>query len=81
MSTPLNRRQVIASAAALAAPAILPARVLAQDKYPNRPIKLIAPWPTGTAFCMACPRSFNKRAVSARLNAPAAARAEYSPSE
>ena len=47
MSTPLNRRQVIASAAALAAPAILPAHVLAQDKYPNRPIKLIAPWPTG----------------------------------
>ena len=43
----LNRRQVIASAAALAAPAILPAHVLAQDKYPNRPITLIAPWPTG----------------------------------
>jgi len=43
----LNRRQVIASAAAFAAPAILPAHVLAQDKFPNRPIKLIAPWPTG----------------------------------
>jgi tripartite-type tricarboxylate transporter receptor subunit TctC len=43
----LTRRQVIASAAALAAPAILPAHVLAQDKYPSRPITLIAPWPTG----------------------------------
>lgn len=43
----LNRRQILASAAALAAPAILPAHVLAQDKYPSRPIKLIAPWPTG----------------------------------
>lgn len=42
-----NRRQMLASAAALAAPAILPAHVLAQDKYPNRPIKLIAPWPAG----------------------------------
>ena len=47
MSTPLNRRQVLGSAAALAAPALLPAHVLAQDKYPNRPITLIAPWPTG----------------------------------
>ena len=47
MSTPLNRRQVLSSAAALAAPALLPAHVLAQDKYPNRPITLIAPWPTG----------------------------------
>lgn len=43
----LNRRQVLASAAALAAPALLPAHVLAQDKFPSRPIKLIAPWPTG----------------------------------
>lgn len=47
MSTPLNRRQVLSSAAALAAPALLPAHVLAQDKYPSRPITLIAPWPTG----------------------------------
>lgn len=43
----LNRRQVIASAAALAAPALLPAHVFAQDKFPSRPIKLIAPWPAG----------------------------------
>lgn len=43
----LNRRQVLASAAALAAPALLPAHVLAQDKFPGRPIKLIAPWPAG----------------------------------
>ena len=43
----LNRRQVLTTAAAFAAPAILPAHVLAQDKFPNRPIKLIAPWPAG----------------------------------
>ncbi len=39
----------------------------------------MAPAPTGTARCMAWPRSFSSRAVSARLIAPAAARAEYSP--
>ena len=41
----------------------------------------IAPSPTGTAACMARPRIFKSRAVSARLRAPAAARAEYSPRE
>ncbi|MBT9553224.1 MAG: tripartite tricarboxylate transporter substrate binding protein [Hydrogenophaga sp.] len=43
----LSRRQVLTTAAALAAPAILPAHLFAQDKFPSRPIKLIAPWPTG----------------------------------
>ena len=47
MSAPITRRQALTTAAALAAPALLPAHVLAQDKYPNRPITLIAPWPTG----------------------------------
>jgi tripartite-type tricarboxylate transporter receptor subunit TctC len=42
-----NRRQLMAGAAALAAPAILPASALAQDKFPSRPITLIAPWPPG----------------------------------
>ena len=41
----------------------------------------MAPTPTGTAFCMACPRVRNSRAVSATVKAPAAASAEYSPSE
>ena len=41
----------------------------------------IAPVPTGTAFCIAWPRVRNSRAASAMLNAPAAASAEYSPSE
>ena len=41
----------------------------------------IAPSPTGTAFCIAWPRSFSSRAASASCRAPAAARAEYSPSE
>lgn len=43
----VNRRQLLAGAAALAAPAIVSSSALAQDKFPNRPITLIAPWPTG----------------------------------
>jgi len=35
---------VLASATA---PALVPAWVLAQDRYPNKPITLIAPWPPG----------------------------------
>jgi tripartite-type tricarboxylate transporter receptor subunit TctC len=43
-----NRRQLLTMAAAAAAvPAILPAGVLAQDRFPSRPITLIAPWPAG----------------------------------
>src|SRR5215472_5996668 len=41
----------------------------------------MAPSPTGTASCIARPRRFNSRAASARLRAPEAASAEYSPSE
>ena len=41
----------------------------------------IAPAPTGTARCIARPRSFNSRAASPGASAPAAANAEYSPSE
>ena len=41
----------------------------------------MAPTPTGTAFCMDWPRSFRRRAASASCSAPAAASAEYSPSE
>ena len=41
----------------------------------------IAPCPTGTARCIAWPRSFSSRAVSDSEIAPAAASAEYSPSE
>ena len=44
----LTRRQVITRTAAFAAaPALVSPWALAQDKYPNRPITLIAPWPTG----------------------------------
>lgn len=42
-----NRRQILSAAAAVAAPALLPMHAFAQDKFPNRPIKLIAPWPAG----------------------------------
>jgi tripartite-type tricarboxylate transporter receptor subunit TctC len=45
--TAFTRRQVLSAATALAAPALLPAQALAQDKFPSRPIKLIAPWPSG----------------------------------
>ncbi len=41
----------------------------------------MAPAPTGTAFCMAWPRMRKSRAVSEMVSAPAAASAEYSPSE
>ena len=41
----------------------------------------MAPVPTGTACCMARPRMRSSFAVSEMLNAPAAASAEYSPSE
>ena len=41
----LNRRQALALTAGAAATVALPA--LAQDKFPSRPITLIAPWPAG----------------------------------
>ena len=48
----------------------------------STPIKAaMAPEPTGTAACMAEPRSLRSRAASTIENVPAAARAEYSPSE
>ncbi|MDP3835414.1 MAG: tripartite tricarboxylate transporter substrate binding protein, partial [Hydrogenophaga sp.] len=43
----LSRRQVLTAAAAVAAPALLPAGLRAQEKFPSRPITLIAPWPAG----------------------------------
>lgn len=43
----VTRRQLLTRAASVAAPAIVSPWALAQDKYPNRPITLIAPWPTG----------------------------------
>ncbi|MBS3995968.1 MAG: tripartite tricarboxylate transporter substrate binding protein [Hydrogenophaga sp.] len=43
-----NRRQLLTAAAAVVtAPAILPSGALAQDRFPSRPITLIAPWPAG----------------------------------
>ena len=48
----------------------------------SSPIKAaMAPSPAATACCMLRPRSRNNRAVSATLNARAAASAEYSPTE
>src|SRR3990167_4349891 len=39
----------------------------------------IAPLPTGTASCIACPRILVKRTASSNAKAPAATKAEYSP--
>jgi hypothetical protein len=44
-------------------------------------IAAIAPVPTGTASCMAWARKRTSGAASASVSAPAATRAEYSPSE
>ncbi len=46
----------------------------------SRPISTaIAPTPTGTAACIACPRARSSRAVSASVSTPAAQSALYSP--
>ena len=45
-NTTPTRRQILQTAASLAAPAIISSS-WAQDKFPSRPITLIAPWPTG----------------------------------
>ncbi len=47
MSQDSSRRAFLSHAAALAAPALLPASAFAQDKFPSRPITLICPWPPG----------------------------------
>jgi tripartite-type tricarboxylate transporter receptor subunit TctC len=43
----MSRRRILQAAAALSAPAIVTSGALAQDKFPSRPITLIAPWPPG----------------------------------
>ena len=47
----------------------------------NPRMAAMAPTPTGVAACMALPRMRRSRAVSLSENVPAAASAEYSPSE
>ena len=43
----VTRRQALGQMAAVAAPTILGSSVFAQEKFPSRPISLIAPWPAG----------------------------------
>ena len=43
----LSRRELIGAATALAAPPLLSVPALAQERFPSRPITLIAPWPAG----------------------------------
>ena len=48
---PMRRRDLLASGlAAAAAPALAPLSTFAQSKYPDRPIRLIVPFPPGGAF-------------------------------
>ncbi len=62
-------------------PALLPCRPPGRAPARCPSSAAMAPTPTGTAFCIDCPRSFRSRAASASFSDPAAASAEYSPSE
>lgn len=45
---PINRRRAMAlTAGAVAAPALIGSPAFAQERFPSRPITLIAPWPAG----------------------------------
>jgi tripartite-type tricarboxylate transporter receptor subunit TctC len=61
-------QQASATAAAVALPTVVSPFAVAQDRFPNRPITLIAPWPTGGSSD-AVIRAFGQ-AASERLGVP-----------
>jgi tripartite-type tricarboxylate transporter receptor subunit TctC len=47
----MRRRDLLSSGlAALTAPALYPTTALSQSKYPDRPVRLIVPFPPGGAY-------------------------------
>ena len=56
----ISRRTVLQTAVSLAAPAIISSS-WAQDKFPSKPITLIAPWPAGGSSDAGDARLWRKR--------------------
>ena len=47
MRTPTRRGLIVAGAGALAAPALFTSAARAQGAFPNKPIRIIVPYPAG----------------------------------
>ncbi len=67
----MMKRALIRTACAVALAAFLPAAVLAQDAYPNKPIKLVVPFPPAGGTDVLS-RSIAQSMASARSRRPTA---------